>query len=94
MHLEAVLQNLRLYKSPAEVDLMQRAAIYVQPSFWEALGLALQEAMLAGCACIGSRAGGIPELVQHEQNGLLFDCPQRHRATISLPGGMANSLPR
>jgi glycosyltransferase involved in cell wall biosynthesis len=54
-------------------DLMQRAAIYVQPSFWEALGLALQEAMLAGCACIGSRAGGIPELIQHEQNGLLFE---------------------
>jgi len=54
-------------------DLMQRAAIYVQPSFWEALGLALQEAMFAGCACIGSRTGGIPELIQHEQNGLLFD---------------------
>lgn len=54
-------------------DLMQRAAIYVQPSFWEALGLALQEAMFAGCACIGSRTGGIPELVQHEQNGLLFE---------------------
>jgi glycosyltransferase involved in cell wall biosynthesis len=54
-------------------ELMQRAAIYVQPSFWEALGLALQEAMLAGCACIGSRAGGIPELIQHEQNGLLFE---------------------
>jgi glycosyltransferase involved in cell wall biosynthesis len=54
-------------------DLMQRATIYVQPSFWEALGLALQEAMFAGCACIGSRAGGIPELIQAEQNGLLFE---------------------
>jgi glycosyltransferase involved in cell wall biosynthesis len=54
-------------------DLMQRAAIYVQPSFWEALGLALQEAMLAGCACIGSRAGGIPELIQENKTGLLFE---------------------
>jgi glycosyltransferase involved in cell wall biosynthesis len=54
-------------------DLMQRATLYVQPSFWEALGLALQEAMFAGCACIGSRAGGIPELIQHGQNGLLFE---------------------
>jgi glycosyltransferase involved in cell wall biosynthesis len=54
-------------------ELMQTAAIYVQPSFWEALGLALQEAMFAGCACIGSRAGGIPELIQSEQNGLLFE---------------------
>ena len=53
-------------------DLMRRAAIYVQPSFWEALGLALQEAMFAGCACIGSRAGGIPELIQENKTGLLF----------------------
>ncbi len=54
------------------LDLMQAAAIYVQPSFWEALGLALQEAMFVGCACIGSRAGGIPELLQAEENGVLF----------------------
>ena len=50
---------------------MNRAGIYVQPSILEALGLALQEAMAAGCACVGSRAGGIPELIEHEQTGLL-----------------------
>lgn len=55
------------------LDLMQGAAIYVQPSFWEALGLALQEALFTGCACIGSRAGGIPELIQHERTGLLYE---------------------
>ena len=55
------------------LDLMSRAAIYVQPSFWEALGLALQEAMFAGCACIGSRAGGIPELIEENKTGLLFE---------------------
>jgi glycosyltransferase involved in cell wall biosynthesis len=53
--------------------LMQHAAIYVQPSYWEALGLALQEAMSCGCACIGSRVGGIPELVQEGETGLLFE---------------------
>jgi glycosyltransferase involved in cell wall biosynthesis len=53
--------------------LMQHAAIYVQPSFWEALGLALQEAMSCGCACIGSRVGGIPELVREGETGLLFE---------------------
>jgi glycosyltransferase involved in cell wall biosynthesis len=55
------------------LDLMSRAAIYVQPSFQEALGLALQEAMFAGCACVGSRAGGIPELIQENKTGLLFE---------------------
>jgi glycosyltransferase involved in cell wall biosynthesis len=55
------------------LDLMQHAAIYVQPSFWEALGLALQEAMSCGCACIGSRAGGIPELISDDRLGLLVE---------------------
>jgi glycosyltransferase involved in cell wall biosynthesis len=54
-------------------ELMKQAALYVQPSFWEALGLALQEAMFRGCACVGSRAGGIPELIQHGRTGLLFE---------------------
>jgi glycosyltransferase involved in cell wall biosynthesis len=54
-------------------ELMRCAAIYVQPSFWEALGLALQEAMFCGCACIGSRAGGIPELIDAGRTGLLFE---------------------
>ena len=51
---------------------MRRAAIYVQPSLQEALGLALQEALWEGCAAIGTQAGGIPELIAHEQNGLLI----------------------
>jgi glycosyltransferase involved in cell wall biosynthesis len=53
--------------------LMRHAAIYVQPSFEEALGLALQEAMFHGCACIGSRVGGIPELIDAGRTGLLFE---------------------
>jgi glycosyltransferase involved in cell wall biosynthesis len=53
------------------MELMRRAAIYVQPSYFEALGLALQEAMFTGCASVGTRAGGIPELIEHDRTGLL-----------------------
>ncbi len=53
------------------MDFMNRAGIYVQPSYLEALGLALQEAMFTGCPSIGTRAGGIPELIDHERTGLL-----------------------
>jgi glycosyltransferase involved in cell wall biosynthesis len=53
--------------------LMKRAGIYVQPSFHEALGLALQEAMFLGCPSIAMRAGGMPELVENEKTGLLVD---------------------
>ncbi len=51
--------------------LLARAGIYVQPSYEEALGLALQEAMFAGCPVIGTTVGGIPELIDHGVNGLL-----------------------
>ena len=37
----------------------------------EGLGLTLVEALLSGCAVVGTAAGGIPEVVIHEQTGLL-----------------------
>lgn len=37
----------------------------------EGLGLVLVEALLAGCAVVGTPAGGIPEVIQHERTGLL-----------------------
>ncbi len=66
------------------MEMMQRAGVYVQPSYHEALGLALQEAMFLGCPSIGTRAGGIPELIEHEQTGLLVEPGQ--------PGQMAQAL--
>lgn len=54
-------------------ELMKRAGIYVQPSYFEALGLALQEAMFLGCPAVGSRAGGIPELIDDEKTGFLVE---------------------
>ena len=53
------------------LDWMRRAAIFVQPSFFEGLPLALQEAMSSGCACIGTNISGNNEIITHEENGLL-----------------------
>jgi glycosyltransferase involved in cell wall biosynthesis len=41
----------------------KQASVYVQPSLVEAYGLALQEAMYFGCACVGSAAGGITDSI-------------------------------
>ncbi len=41
------------------------------PSSEETFGMALLEGMAMGLAPVASRVGGIPELVRHEQNGLL-----------------------
>ena len=55
------------------LGLMRRAPFTCNRRFEEALGLALQEAMYCGCACVGSRVGGIPELIQDSRLGLLVE---------------------
>jgi len=37
------------------------------------MGLAMKEAMLCGKAVIGSKVGGIPEAITHNENGLLIE---------------------
>ena len=46
--------------------------IFVVTSRSEAFSNALLEAMACGCCVIGSRVGGIPELIANEESGLLF----------------------
>ncbi len=52
-------------------DLLCGVSIFAFPSFIEALGLALEEALFAGCPSVGSKVGGIPELIEPGRNGLL-----------------------
>jgi len=53
------------------MDFMRRAAIFVQPSLFEGLPLALQEAMFCGCACVATRVMGNDELIEDGRTGLL-----------------------
>lgn len=49
------------------------ADVTVVPSIWlEVAPVVIQESFLAGTPVIGSRIGGIPEMIRHEYNGLLF----------------------
>lgn len=50
---------------------MKSASIFAMPSLQEGLGLSLQEALFYGCVGVGTRAGGIPELIDDDVNGLL-----------------------
>lgn len=54
-------------------DILPMADIYVHPSRSEGLGSALLEASIAALPLIGSKVGGIPEVVHNELNGLLVD---------------------
>ncbi|HPQ96139.1 MAG: glycosyltransferase [Thiothrix sp.] len=47
--------------------------LVVHPALIEGLGVALLQAAAAGVPVIASRTGGIPEIVEHETNGLLVE---------------------
>ena len=65
---------------PAEVNAhLQLCDVYLQPSLWDGMPNALLEAMAAGCGCIGSAAGGIPEIIEPGVNGILLPRWQLHR---------------
>jgi len=78
------IKHLGEYEHPE--DLMKKAAIYVQPSIHESYGLALQEALFYGCACIGSYVEGIPELIEDEVNGLLVKAEEIEELSNALEG--------
>jgi glycosyltransferase involved in cell wall biosynthesis len=56
------------------IPVIQRAAFTVVPSEWyENYPMTILESFACGTPVIGSRLGGIPELVDDGENGLLFD---------------------
>jgi glycosyltransferase involved in cell wall biosynthesis len=63
-----------LGRSSAEaiVSELKSASVFVLPSYVENSPNALCEAMAVGTPCIASYAGGIPSLVRHGEDGLLF----------------------
>lgn len=55
-------------------ELLQRYAeadVFVLPALTEALGIVFLEAMAAGVPVVGTRVGGIPEIIDDGVNGLL-----------------------
>jgi alpha-maltose-1-phosphate synthase len=53
------------------IQLLTHSTAFVCPSLYEPLGIVNLEAMACGTAVIGSRVGGIPEVVADGQTGLL-----------------------
>lgn len=63
------------YQPPEKLQAtLRRASLVIVPSEWyENCPYAILEAFAAGKPVVASRIGGIPELVQHGQDGLLFE---------------------
>jgi glycosyltransferase involved in cell wall biosynthesis len=77
--LEANSRRLRLAEdcvfipaTAAVADYLRSFDIFVSSSRSEAFSNTILEAMACGCAVVGSRVGGTPELVGEDERGLLF----------------------
>jgi glycosyltransferase involved in cell wall biosynthesis len=70
----AVAGRVRFVGEASEAELNQHYAdcdVLCVPSRYESFGLIYVEAMMFGKPIVATRVGGIPEVVQHEANGLL-----------------------
>jgi N-acetyl-alpha-D-glucosaminyl L-malate synthase BshA len=54
-------------------ELLPLSDLMLMPSELESFGLAALEAMACRVPAIATRVGGVPELIDHNRNGLLFD---------------------
>ena len=53
--------------------LYQQARVVVLPSIYEAFGMTALEALACQRPVVASRTGGLPEIIEHNVNGLLFE---------------------
>src|SRR5690554_2041343 len=69
-------------------ELYSAADLYITPSLQENLPNTIMEAMACGTPCVGFRTGGIPEMIDHGENGYVAE----HRSAEDLARGMVEVL--
>ena len=91
-HAEEVVEQLPLKAHPLGyvneeqriVDVYNAADVFVLPSLSENLPNTIMEAMACGLPCVGFKVGGIPEEIDHKQNGYVAN----YRSTEDLARGI------
>jgi len=66
------------------IDFLQMGDIFVFPSHYESFGIACCEAMAAGKAIIGSNEGGLAEILNFGECGLLIAPKQPHQISAKI----------
>ncbi len=82
-----IANRVHFHGAVSQVELAEyfaSARALVLPSLSEGLGRVVLEAMLTGAPVIGSRVGGIPDLIQDGENGFLVESGNVDELTAAL----------
>jgi glycosyltransferase involved in cell wall biosynthesis len=91
---EGLAEKIHIVKNRNDIpELLSLADIFVMPSLWEGLPMALLEAMTAGKSIVASATSGIPEAITHDSEGLLVP-PGDVRALADALGSLLNDPAR
>jgi glycosyltransferase involved in cell wall biosynthesis len=99
--LKALVSELGIGESchfePATSDVagwLNQIDIFVLPSSTEAFSNSLMEAMACSCCVIATRVGGNPELIDHNENGSLFEVNNVNELASQLDAMLADPVRR
>ena len=88
-HLSYPIHTIPYLSDEADMAALYQAVdLFVTPSLEENLPNTIMEAMACGTPCVGFHIGGIPEMIDHEQNGYVA----RYRDANDLANGIAYVL--
>lgn len=67
-----------------KTDLLNRADVFVLPSYFEGYPNSLLEAMLFGKACIATRVGSVEDVIMEKENGFLMEIGEIEKISATL----------
>lgn len=71
-------------------QLLSQSDVMVLPSLQDNLPFSIMEAQLAGVPIVASDIGGIPEMIEHDRTGLLFEAGREDQLALQLERMMAD----
>lgn len=82
--IEDIVVFLGWVNGEKKVNALNRADVYILPSYIEGSPVSILEAMSYGLPIISTKVGGIPELVKNKENGLLIDAGNLEQIEMAL----------